>query len=94
MRRGQVFETIGVDRPPVPRLQLVRHALGCVASLAIAVPPPQPVELGAVGAQQFGQVGVEIVGLDEPGFELRDRGSERIGEAGEPRGAPCDSSQQ
>ena len=51
LRGGQVFETVGVDRPPIPRIQLVRHALGCVAPLAIAVPPPQPVELGAVRAE-------------------------------------------
>ena len=94
LRRCQVLEPVGVDRPPVPRVQLVRHPLGGVAPLAIAVPASQPVELGAIRAQQLCQTCIEVLRLDEPGLELRDGRAECLGEAREPGSVPRQPSQQ
>ncbi len=94
MRRCQVFEPVRVDRPPVPRLQLVRHPLGGVAPLAVAVPASQPVELGAIRTQQLCQTLIEVLRLDEPGLELRDGRAECLGEACEPGSVPRQPSQQ
>ena len=84
LRRREVFEPVREHRPAVPRLELGRHPLGGIAALAVAVPTLQLVELGAICAQELGQLSVEILRLDEPCLELGDRCAERLRVAGEP----------
>ena len=48
-------------------------ALGGGATLEVAVPDPEPVELGAVLGVEPGEISVELGRLDEAGFELTER---------------------
>ena len=60
----------------------------------IAVPSLEPVELAAIRPQQLAERRLEVLGLDEPGLQLRERRSQRLGEAGERRGAARETPQQ
>ena len=83
LRRGQVLEAIRVHRLPVPRFELAGHTVGCVPALEVTIPETEPIELLPVQAVQIGEVAVQIVGLQEPRLQLRNRYPERIGEPGE-----------
>ena len=74
--------------PALPGLELRGHALGCVAALQVAVPELEPIELGAVGPVQAGEVAFQVGRLDQAGLELAERAGQRIREAGEARRVP------
>ena len=46
---GQVLEAVGEHRPPVPGVELRAQALDRAPAEQVAVPEPEPVELGPVG---------------------------------------------
>ena len=75
LRRAQVLEPVGVDGPAVPGGEIAGEPLGGVAAAQVAVPEPEPVELGAVAAVELGEIAVE----------------RRPGRAGPPRArrSPC-----
>ena len=80
---GQVLEAIGEDGPAVPGAELSANPLRGRPALKVAVPEPQPVELGAVLAVEPGEITLELGRVDEPRLELAQRRRQRIGEAGE-----------
>ena len=94
LRRGEILESVGVDGTAVPRVEIAGHAVGRVAPLAIAVPPLEPVELVAIRAQKIRERRLEVLGLDEPRLQLRERGSQRLREAREARRVARETSQQ
>ena len=94
LRRGEILESVGVHGTAVPRGEIAGHAVRRVAPLAIAVPTLEPVELVAIRAQQIGELRLEVLGLDKPRLELRERGSQCLRVAGEARCVPRDTSQQ
>ena len=83
---GEVLEAVGEHGLAVPGVEIRLQALGRVAAEEVAVPAVQPVELGAVGGIEHGEVAVELLGVEEPGLELAQRLLERVGEAAEARG--------
>ena len=95
LRRGEILESVRVDGAAVPGGEIAGHAVRCVTALTIAVPPLEPVELVAVRPQKVTQPRLEVLGLDEPRLQLRDRGSQCLREPGERRrGAPETAQQQ
>src|SRR5205823_8941784 len=67
--------------------EVVADALGGVAPEQVAVPQPEPVELGAVGGVERCELTVELVGVEQAGLELRDGREQRVGEPTEAGGA-------
>src|SRR5204863_4715367 len=88
LRSRQVLEAVREDRAPVPRVELGLEAFGRVAALEVAVPELEPVELGAIGGVEPGQIAVEISRIDEPRLQLAESSRQGVGKAGESRGGP------
>ena len=88
LRRAQILEPVCVDRPAVPGGEIAGEPVGGVAAAQVSVPELEPVELGAVAAIELGEIAVELVGIEEAGLELGDRGAERVGEPREAGRAP------
>ena len=82
---AQVLEAVGVDRTTVPGGEVVRDPARGVAALKVAVPETEPVELLAIASVELGEVAVDVLGLQQPRFELRDGRTERIAESRESR---------
>jgi len=53
----------------------------------IAVPEPELVQFRAIRGVEQSEIALEVGWLDEAGLELRERGSQRVREAGEPGGS-------
>ena len=87
LRRGQVLEPVGVDRPAVPGLEVAGDAVGRVPPAQVGVPEVEAVELGAVRTVELGEVAVEIVRVEQAGLQLGDRRPERVRETREACGA-------
>ena len=87
LRRGQVLEPVGVDRPAVPGLELAGDAVGRVPPAQVGVPEVEAVELGAVRTVELGEVAVEIVRVEQAGLQLGDRRPERVRKTREACGA-------
>ena len=85
LRAAQVLEAVGVDRTAVPGGELVRDPARGVAAPKVAVPETEPVELLAISPVELGEVAVDVLGLQQPRFELRNRGAERVAESRESR---------
>ncbi len=85
LRAAQVLEAVGVDRTAVPGCELVRDPARGVAAPKVAVPETEPVELLAIAPVELGEVAVDVRRLQQPRFELRDRGAERVSESRESR---------
>ena len=86
LRAGQVLEAVGEDGPVRPGVELAGDEVGGVSPAQVPVPEPELLELGAIRRVEKREVAAQLVGLDEPRLELRERGAERIREAGEARG--------
>ena len=87
LRARQVLEAVRIHGRAVPGAEIPRSAIGPVTPLAVAVADTEPIELVAVRGVERAQVAFDLVGLDETGLELAQRGRERLGEAREPGGA-------
>ncbi len=83
LRPGQVLEAVGEDRLALPRAEIAREPLDRAAAKQAAVPEPDPVELLPVGGVERRHVAVERLGVEQARVELRKRGREGVGEAGE-----------
>jgi hypothetical protein len=79
----QVLEPVCEDRLGVPGVELALEPLGGAAPQHVAVPDAEPVELGAVGGVEDGEVAVEVARVDQPGLELAEDAEERVDEAAE-----------
>ncbi len=78
--RGQVLEPVRVDRLAVPGSELGLQALDRPAADEIAIPQDEAVELCVVGGVERGQVAGQVIGIEQPGFELAQRVQKRVGE--------------
>ena len=81
LRTGQVLEAVGEHRLAVPRVELALQPLRGAPAEQVASQSTEPVELGAVGAVEHGEVAVEVARLEQARLELRDRLEQRVGEA-------------
>ena len=88
LRSRQILEPVREDRLAGPGVELLRDTLRRPAADQVGVPELEPVELGAVRPVQGAELTLEVVRVEEPGFELPDDRQERVGEAAEPRRPP------
>ena len=59
------------------------QALDRTPAQQVAVPEPEPVELGPIGRVEERQIAVELLRLEQTGLELAERRQQGVGEAGE-----------
>src|SRR5581483_3739082 len=83
LHRSQVLEAVREDGLAVPGVELAAQALDRPPAERVPVAEAEPVELGAVGRVEGGEVAVEVARLDEARLELAEGGQERVDEAGE-----------
>jgi hypothetical protein len=87
LRAGQILESVGEDRPAVPCIELRPKPLDRTASKQVAIPQAEPIELRPIGAVQETKISLQLFGLEQARFELRERSQKRVGKAGKPGGA-------
>ena len=85
LRPGQVLEAVGEDGLVVPRREVRLQPLGRAAAQQVAIPEPEPVELGAVRGVERSELALDLVGVEQARLELADRAQELVGEPAEPR---------
>ena len=90
LRAGEILEAVGEDRLAVPRVEVGLQALDRVAAEQAAVPPLEPVELGAVAGVEPAELTLDRLRSEQPRLELLERLLERVDEAGPPCRA-CES---
>ena len=61
LRPGQILEPVREHRPAVPGVQLGAQPLDRAAAEQVAVPEPEPVELGPVGRVEQREIAVELL---------------------------------
>src|SRR5438477_5702856 len=83
-RAGQVFEAVREDGFAVPGRELACDPLGRIATLELAVPEAEPVEVLAIRRVELRELAVEVTRLEQRGLELGDGCAEGVGKAREP----------
>jgi len=79
----QVLEAVREDRATVPRRELGAEALDRATAQDVPIPQPERVQLGPVGGVESGQIPVQLLRLEQAGFELGECGEECVREAAE-----------
>ena len=69
----------------MPGIEIGLQALGGAAAKQVAIPEPEPVELGAVRGVERCEVAVELARVEQAGLELAERAQQLVGEAAEAR---------
>ena len=98
LRAGQILEAVREHRLALPGIEVGREPLARRAAQQVAVPELEPVELGAIGRVERGEIAVEVGRIEQPGLELADAREQRLGEAAEAgrpaeavHACPCDA---
>ena len=85
LRAAQVLEAVGVDRTAVPGGELVRDPAPRRSRAGGRGPRDRAGRAVAISPVELGEVAVDVLGLEQPRFELRNRGAERVAESRESR---------
>src|SRR5205814_4864190 len=70
LRGGQVLESVGEDGLTVPGVEIALQAIGCAAASRVPIRESGTLELASVCAVELCEPAAELLGIDEPGFEL------------------------
>ena len=73
---GQVFEAVREDRLAVPGGEIVLQPLDRASALGVTVPEVEPLELSAVRRVERGELAVDILWIEQTGFELTEGAQE------------------
>ena len=87
LRSRQILEPVRKHRLPVPRVQIAREPLGRRAAQHVPVRKLESRELRSIRRVQLSETAVELIGVDQPRFELAERPEQGVGKARVPRRA-------